>query len=616
MTTKKKKNKEVYSFEDENLSIVKSDNKESGLVDDKQKTGLSLNKDGLNMGAGANLLIGNLNINSNLRRRHEKHYKNSKFHLIADLAMASIIIILLIVVLWLSFWQPHAQITLNSGTKEEIVKSGELQTFYLDYRTNRSSDNNTIAVKLPNNFEFVSAVPSDKYSKDTHTFNLGKLSSGSNGEVKISGYVYSEVGNQEAVSFTYNCSICGKTGVLSSHLFNVEDSVLDLKISSPKNIYKDIENLFRINIENTSSKDIEDLYIEISDAWLVSSNNYIENNTIIIDEIKALEDSDIEFKLISPISVGTYDLEIKVYLNKNGKKLLQETWKKQVSVLAPELKTELNYINNNDNNIAFNLDFNNNGNKDLSDLSFRLIAGDNIILDNLSLNQSVSNVEIIDNIIKFNSSLEPQESHHLGLKVKAEQIEPKLNPETKIILEASYLSEASRFSYQVSSNPIKLLSNLDASAKAYYYSTQGDQLGIGPLPPQVNLPTTYWIFLDASNFGNSLSNFSLSGELAKNVIWANKKSIISGSIYQAPGSNKFTWQIRNIDNNSLDNQARFAISLMPDESQLGTIPLLLENITVSAYDNFTQKNISFNLEDINTQLYFDSLASGEGRVEN
>jgi hypothetical protein len=55
---------------------------------------------------------------------------------------------------------------------------------------------------------------------------------------------------------------------------------------------------------------------------------------------------------------------------------------------------------------------------------------------------------------------------------------------------------------------------------------------------------------------------------------------------------------------------------MPDESQLGTIPLLLENITVSAYDNFTQKNISFNLEDINTQLYFDSLASGEGRVEN
>jgi hypothetical protein len=616
MTTKNKKNKEVYSFEDENLSIVKNNNQESGLVNDKQKTGLSLNKDGLNMGTGANLLIGNLNINSNLRKRHEKHYKNSNFHLIADLAMASIIIILLIVVLWLSFWQPHAQITLNSGTKEEVVKSGELQTFYLDYRTNRGSDNNTITVALPNNFEFVSAVPSDKYNEDTHTFNLGRLSSGSNGEVKISGYVYSDVGTQQAVSFNYNCSACGKSGILSSHLFNVEDSALDLEVISSKNIYKDIENIFRVNIENTSSKNIEDLYIEISDTWLLSSNDYITNNTIIIDEIKSLESNDIEFKLISPTNLGTYDLEINVYLNKNGKKLLQESWNKQVTVLAPELKTELNYINNNDNNISFNLDFNNNGDKELSDLSFRLIADDNIILDNLSLNQSVINIEILDNIIKYNNNLAPQESHHLALKVKSDQIEPKLNPKTNIVLEASYLSEGSRFSYQVSSSPIKLLSNLETSAKAYYYSIQGDQLGIGPLPPQVGLPTTYWIFLDASNFGNSLSNFSLSGELAKNIIWANKKSVVSGSIYQAPGSNKFTWQIRNIEDKSLDNKARFAISLIPDESQLGTNPLLLENITVSAYDNFTQKNISFNLEDLNTQLYFDSLASGEGRVTN
>jgi hypothetical protein len=622
MTKKKKNKKEVYSREDGNLSVVESKKNQTNLEtqsSDKgagQKVGLSLSKDGLNMGAGANLLIGNLSINSNLRKRHEKYYKHSKFHLWADLIMGVIIMILLIIILWLSFWQPQAQISLEAGSNHEIIKSAELQTFYLKYNVHTSTTDNIITVNLPDNFEFVSAVPLDKYNQNAHTFNLGKLSSGSNGEIKVSGYVYANIGAQQAISFNFNCDNCGKSGVLSSYIFNIEDSSLDLQVIAPDKIYKNIENKFRASIENTSIKDMRNLHLRVSDSWLLSSNNSIENNRIIIDKIKAGESKNIEFKLISPSGKQSDNIEIETYLIKDGKELLQNNWQKQVDILDPELKSQVTFLSNNNNTISFNLDFKNESNKTLSDLSFRVKAEDNFILDNLGLNQSVTNVDIVDSIIRFNKDLNSQESAHLSLKIDAKQIESQINPTFELIVEPFYLSNQNRFSYQVSSAPIKMLSDLNAQATAYYYSPQGDQLGIGPLPPVEGLPTTYWLFLDASNFGNSLIDFSLSGELGENVRWANKKSVVSGSIYQAPGSNKVTWQIRNMDDKALDNTARFALTLTPDDSQVNTIPILFENITVSAYDTFTQKNINFNLEDIDTQLTHDPLASGQTRVED
>jgi hypothetical protein len=623
MTNKKKKNKkEVYSLEDANLAVVDNKKKHTNIEDQSSnnnansKNGLSLSREGLKMGTGSNLFIGNLNINSNLRKRHERHYKHSKFHLIADLTMVGIIVILLIIVLWLSFWQPHAQISLEAGAKQGIIKSAEIQTFHLKYKTNVANENNSIAVNLPDNFEFVRAVPSNKYNRSTNTFNLGKLSSGSNGEVKISGYVFANIGSQQAISFNYNCSNCGKGGILSSYLFNIEDSSLEVEVTAPEMIYNNIENKFRVNISNTSSKALKDIYLQVSDAWLLSSNSNIENNRIIVDKIKAGENKNIEFKLISPNNRKSDKLLIATYLVKEGKALLQNKWQKEIEIIEPELKSQVTYLNNNNNIISFNLDFKNTSNNTVSDLSFRVSANDNIILDNLSLNQSVSKVELIDNIIRFKKTLEPSQSAHLSLKVEAKQLKSKINPEFELRIEPFYLSKQNRFTYQISSEPIKLLSDLKTNIKAYYYSPQGDQLGIGPLPPIVGLPTTYWIFLDASNFGNSLSNFSLSGRLGDNVKWANKKSVVSGSVYQAPGSNKVTWHIRNMDNKALNNSARFALTLTPDKTQVNTIPLLFENITVSAQDNFAQKNINFSLENINTELSYDSLASGQGRVEN
>ena len=69
---------------------------------------------------------------------------------------------------------------------------------------------------------------------------------------------------------------------------------------------------------------------------------------------------------------------------------------------------------------------------------------------------------------------------------------------------------------------------LNVRSAGYYYSPQGDQLGIGPLPPMVDIQTNYWIFWQIGNFNSDLENFTLTAQLPENIVWTGKKSLLAG----------------------------------------------------------------------------------------
>src|SRR3989344_3488044 len=52
---------------------------------------------------------------------------------------------------------------------------------------------------------------------------------------------------------------------------------------------------------------------------------------------------------------------------------------------------------------------------------------------------------------------------------------------------------------------------LQSSAK--YYTTEGEQLGLGPIPPIAGQPTRYWLFINVSGFTHDLSDASVSAKL-------------------------------------------------------------------------------------------------------
>ncbi len=154
---------------------------------------------------------------------------------------------------------------------------------------------------------------------------------------------------------------------------------------------------------------------------------------------------------------------------------------------------------------------------------------------------------------------------------------------------------------------------LALKSAGYYYSVQGDQLGIGPLPPMVDVQTNYWIFWEIEDFNNNLESFSISAQIPENVVWTNNKTVLAGKLSFGQIGQRVVWSIDQIEKGAGVYRVGFEIGLIPTQADLGQILNLLTDVEYQAKDEFGQE-VSGQLNNITTDLIFDELASGKGEV--
>lgn len=155
---------------------------------------------------------------------------------------------------------------------------------------------------------------------------------------------------------------------------------------------------------------------------------------------------------------------------------------------------------------------------------------------------------------------------------------------------------------------------LEVSSAGYYYSPQGDQLGIGPLPPIVNRQTNYWIFWQIEKFNQDLKDFTLTAQLPENIIWTGRKTLLAGNLKFGQETQRVVWAIDHINQKSGPYRVGFEISLIPSQDDLGKVLNLLTSIQYQAADKSGQQIIKNSLNNITTNLTDDQLASGQGKV--
>jgi len=153
---------------------------------------------------------------------------------------------------------------------------------------------------------------------------------------------------------------------------------------------------------------------------------------------------------------------------------------------------------------------------------------------------------------------------------------------------------------------------LDVKSAGYYYSSQGDQLGVGPLPPIVDIQTNYWVFWEIENFNKDLNNFVMTAQLPDNVIWTGNKTVLAGKLNFGQMSKQITWEIDKIEKDG-NYKIGFEIGLIPIQDDIGKILNLLTDIEYQAKDKFSQK-IKNSLNNITTDLIFDNLVKGKAKV--
>jgi hypothetical protein len=161
---------------------------------------------------------------------------------------------------------------------------------------------------------------------------------------------------------------------------------------------------------------------------------------------------------------------------------------------------------------------------------------------------------------------------------------------------------------------VKINSQLNLEANLYYHSPQGDQLGIGPIPPVVGIPTKYWLIVKANNIGNNLSNLVFSAQLAPGVELADEYSLLAGKFSYDNSRRRLIWQVDALDASGGDYIANFALNFSATADQVGKNALILSNLEYYADDDWTGVEISKKLYNLDTSLPADRLNRGEGEV--
>jgi hypothetical protein len=150
----------------------------------------------------------------------------------------------------------------------------------------------------------------------------------------------------------------------------------------------------------------------------------------------------------------------------------------------------------------------------------------------------------------------------------------------------------------------KLSSTLEFSEKGYFF----DEVfgNSGPLPPKVGEKTTFTIFWQVKSTFSPIKDVKVKSKLPENVS-------LTGKIFPETEISKFSfdsdsreilWAIGDLNEKESKTLA-FQIELLPQKSDVGTTPKLIEEIEVLGYDPLVQKEVKLTFPGITTFLKDD-----------
>jgi hypothetical protein len=613
-----------------NLPVVQAQ-KVDALEALQNEEAIELMNGKLDVKKSGNIIIGTLNvmtrpIGKHLKDRHEKFYQNSKFHLAADIFLLLVIFTLIFIFFGLRNFQPKAQIDLETTAVPAEVVSGQSGVFTVNYKNNGKVDikSTTLSLIFTKNFILQAVSPQNNWSDQTNTFTIGDLPRGAQGSVKITGIPVGAIGTKQTFNYSLNYLLNGQAvNTLGTYVFPLKSSVLSVSFGAPKQVYQGLDFSSNINLKNSSASDITgEIDLAFVDSPITiksisSSQANLVNGVIIINGLKAGQNLPIQYEAAVDAGEGFVPANLEADLNLNGVQIKQAEATTSLNVVIPKFSAVITADKTtvaDEDDVNFKLIFSNKENTIASSASISIVAADPAtVIKNLTIANSAKKYKFIGNSINL-GNLVPGESGEINFTAHLSRKQISQNQLTGILADVNYLSAGRAIEYQFFSPKIKYLSELKINSAGLYYSAQGDQLGVGPLPPVVDVPTHFWVFWDIKNNGNELQNLTVTADLPANVGWTGQETVLAGVLNHGQIGRKVTWTVDDVAATGGNYRAGFEIELIPTAADVGAVPALLSNIQYSATDVFANQQISGTLPNIDANISADSRASGKGTV--
>ncbi len=573
--------------------------------------------------------IGKLTLNlfaQPLKKRYEKHYKENKIHLLVDIVLAIIVLILVGVILNLWLFSRTKLINLvdfQVSSSPEVLVNGQETTFTLDY-TNTTSDNLTdvtLVLKKPE------ALRNPIYNIEgfdvkTNTLKIGELAPKAHGQFKVTGLMLGNLNDKHEFLAVINYK--NKFGQDRQEFFNqnfqLSDSVLATQITLPKRTIATSPFETKINLTNNSKLDFEKLKIKL--IWPTGFNfiqtdlgETTENNTWLIGNFPTDQSANYSFQgkiyLENPNSI---EIKAEIYDTfENQEYLLAQA---QASTFVDFSKFKINFTNLERNHSISP------GGETIYTLTY--VNDEDYPVSNVELGLNLSGQYAAQKAYRFNQNnlpqlknIEPGQSGSIEIKATAKNvIDYTSAQENDYKLEARGFAsfddpnEKSRLS--VESLPIvtNVNSRLSLNTTALFFTAQGDQIGVGSVPPVVGEYTSYWTIIRVINTNNKIKDLKITAQVPGEIEFTDIYNVTEGNqIIFDQNARTVTWQVSNIPAFAgifnAAPEARIQLALVPTASQRGQSPALLTNITATATDETTGAFLTAVGKNITTAIFAD-----------
>ncbi len=169
---------------------------------------------------------------------------------------------------------------------------------------------------------------------------------------------------------------------------------------------------------------------------------------------------------------------------------------------------------------------------------------------------------------------------------------------------------------EVSSNVVRVRLNSDVgvSANARYFTDENLAVGSGPLPPRVGQATNVRVLWNVTNSLHELTGLSMTAVLPEGVVWTGNARVAAGTIQFDANSREIRWTVNRMPTSVSSLDAQFELSVVPTDSDVGSLILLAKKVAFQAEDATTHAVFARTLENLTTNLVGDPFASGKGVV--
>lgn len=572
------------------------------------------------------------------QKRYHLQFAHARKLFLFDLSLVALIIGLAGLTAYWFWYDPTIteKIALHVRANNEVnnteagrIRSGEKITFAINYVNNSDQELNAteLHVRLPQNFILQSTTGAN-FNTSTQTFAIGRVLRNASQTLYATGIFYGTPNTDEHVvaelHYTPNLRTQPESK-LAALVTNLRDSVLQTTFDLPLRLPARSNTKTNLTLHNTHNYDLPEIFVPFVTGTVSMSDVHSEIGTINnagwrIPGLKPNEKATLDFTLNTniPSQINTATVRITPFIFPNGISIAQQTVEKNWTVARPEINITSAWENQAapaGSNQKLTVTLRNRGTESIQNITVTIPLGANVDTARWSANNSgrISTGAAVltrahdARLTELNPGQEIAFTFFVPIKnfptgaANAKLVLP-------IRLHAQIVGITSEFDTEAFTAELSLGTALRVSGEARYYTAEGDQLGRGPLPPQVGKQTKYAVLLRAVNSVGDAENVRLTATLPGGIEWTGKTSVSRGQeITYDANTRRLSWTARSFP--ALTELSAFIeVGFTPTETQRGQTVPLLQNIVVEGTDATLNQSLRATAPTLTSALSADSMA--------